>query len=103
MYDGELQQLKDLFGTDETLVVETENSAPDLNGLYDLGVTEIEQEASKIVLRYSKRQTNSTSVISWLMSRCKLKDFVVQGTEIEEVIRRMYRNQPALDAFRTSK
>ena len=96
IYDGDLQQLKDLYGTEETLTIETDNGTLDVSSLYNLGVAEVSQEANKISVKYDRKKINSTSVIQWVMGRCKVKDFVVHETEIDKVIRKMYLSQPNL-------
>jgi ABC-2 type transport system ATP-binding protein len=100
IYDGGLQQLKELYGTEETLTVETEDDIPDFSSLYTLGIQEVSQEANKVSVRYDRKKINSTSIIQWIMERCKVKDFVVRETEIDEVIRKMYLGQPYLSDAR---
>ncbi len=90
MYDGNMQQLKERYGTDETLDIETEEPVSDLDDLYGLGVSEFRQDGSKISIRYNRTRVNSTTVIGWVMERHRVRDFVVRETEIDEVIRRMY-------------
>lgn len=90
MYDGNLEQLKERYGTDETLEVETETLVSDPDDLYTLGVSEFQQDGSKLSIKYNKTTVNSTTVIGWLMQRYRVRDFVVKETEIDEVIRRMY-------------
>ncbi len=100
IYDGGLQQLKELYGTEETLTVETDSIDRDVSGLYQLNIKEVFQQDNKISIKYDKKQINSTLVIQWIMERYKVKDFVVQETEIDEVIRKMYLGQPYLSAAR---
>ena len=90
MYDGNLQQLKERYGTDETLDVETEDPVSNLDDLYGLGVSEYRQDGNKLSMKYDKTTVNSTTVIGWVMERQRVRDFVVRETEIDEVIRRMY-------------
>lgn len=93
MYDGNMQQLKARFGTDETLDVETEAPVSSVDDLYRLGVSEFQQDGNKLSVKYDKATVNSTSVIGWVMERQRVMDFVVRETEIDEVIRRMYRTR----------
>lgn len=90
MYDGNLRQLKERFGMDETLDVETEAPVSDPDDLYQLGISEFQQDGSKLSIKYNKATVNSTTVIGWVMERRRVRDFVVRETEIDEVIRRMY-------------
>ena len=90
IYDGNLQQLRERYGTGETLDVETDTPVCGLDELYGLGVLEFQQDGSKISIRYDRTRVNSTTVIGWVMERRRVRDFVVREAEIDEVIRRMY-------------
>ena len=90
MYDGSLEQLKERYGKDETLEVETEAPVSDPDDLYRLGISEFRKDGKRLYIQYDKTNVNSTTVIGWLMERQRVRDFVVRETEIDEVIRRMY-------------
>lgn len=91
MYDGSLEQLKSQYGSNEMLSIEIESSAnSNVEELYEQGVDEIKNDGSKIIVKYNKSVINSSAIVSWLMERFKVRDFIVYGTEIDEIIRQMY-------------
>jgi len=92
MYDGALDNLKNIYGTEEVLTVEVEGFIKEMNGLKNLGVSDVNIEGNKAIVKYDKKSINSTRLIGWLMERYTLKDFLVKETEIEEVIRKMYKD-----------
>ncbi len=103
VYDGNLQNLKDLYGTEETMIVETENPTSSHGGLYRLGVSEVTQEDYRMFIKYDRKKVNATSIIGCIMANERVRDFVVKETEIEEVIRKMYLDQPALNGSERCK
>lgn len=92
MYDGSLDRLKDSYGSEEVLTVETESIISSVDGLKNLGVLECQNEGNRLLVRYDRRKTSSSVILEWLMNRHKIKDFVVRETEIEAVIRKMYKS-----------
>lgn len=93
IHDGNLEYLKNKYGNDEILSLELEEQEPDLNRLYKFGVVEIKKEKNKILLRYDKNKINSTKIIKFIMKNYRIKDFIVYGTEIDEIIRKIYLNK----------
>jgi ABC-2 type transport system ATP-binding protein len=91
MYDGTLGQLKRDYGADETLIVDTKERVADVRGLYDLGASRIVQEDSRLIIEYDRRKVNSADILSRLMERCQVLNFVVRETETEAVIRNLYK------------
>ncbi|WP_088105525.1 ABC transporter ATP-binding protein [Halalkalibacter urbisdiaboli] len=98
IYDGQLEQLKATYGSDETMIVETEEVVNEINSLYALGVTAINQEGTKLFITYNKNHINSTAVIGLLLEKYKVVDFIIRETDIEEVIRKMYNGAPQIAA-----
>lgn len=93
MYDGSLNNLRKKYGTEETVTADILGEIKDINGLYELGVGDIEYEENKITIKYDTDRINSSAVVSWLMNKTETKDINIMGTQIEDVIRRMYRIQ----------
>lgn len=94
MYNGDLSKLKSIYGTEESLVAETETGSI-LNiekDFYRDGIIDITCNLNKINVKYDKRYINSTQILSYLMQRYKIIDFLVSETDIEEIIRRMYKD-----------
>jgi ABC-2 type transport system ATP-binding protein len=90
MYDGTIQQLKQTYGSTEVMVVETEQASISFNELYRLGIDSAASDGNRSTIRYDKNIVNSSQILHLLMNKYKIVDFVVQTSEIEEVIRQMY-------------
>lgn len=92
MYDGDLSKLKRIYDTKEVLIAEMDNVITSINDLKGEGIYEIICNQKKITIKYDKRYTNSTKILSQLMRNYKINDFLVKETEIEEIIRKMYKD-----------
>ncbi len=92
MYDGSLDKLRSKYGSEELLTVEAEGPISGVDDLRCFDILECETDGSKLAVRYDRRKISSSTILKWLMDRNKIKDFVVQETEIEEVIRKMYKS-----------
>ncbi|MCY3765184.1 MAG: ATP-binding cassette domain-containing protein [Gemmatimonadetes bacterium] len=90
VYDGQLQQLKEKYGTEETLTIETDGGSIDDKDLSGLGIRDVSRQGNRYTFRYDKRKVNSSSLIQFALDHCQIRDFDVQQAEIEEVIRRLY-------------
>jgi ABC-2 type transport system ATP-binding protein len=96
MYDGQLEQLKSNYGSEEMMELETAGTI-NLEELQALQISQYTIEGNKLCLIYDKRKTNSSYLIKWIMDRYQVIDFVVKETEIEEIIRLMYKRLRPLE------
>lgn len=92
MYDGSLNKLKTEYGSEELLTVEAQSSISGINELKSFDLIECETDENRLTVKYDRRKTSSSVILKWLMDRNEIKDFLVKETEIEEVIRKMYRS-----------
>ncbi|MTI71716.1 MAG: ATP-binding cassette domain-containing protein [Firmicutes bacterium] len=90
MYDGKLDMLKNIYGTEEVIEVEIKSNIKNFDELYKMGVNEINHKKNKILIKYNKEYINSATIIGWFMKQGKVNDFLVHGINIDEVIRKMY-------------
>jgi len=91
IYDGDLSSLIRKYGTEETMVVDLLTNIDDFRGLYELGVNEVNRDNKVLTIKYDNNTVKSSAVLEWLMNRTRIKDLNVVGTQIEDVIRRIYR------------
>jgi ABC-2 type transport system ATP-binding protein len=92
MYDHDLNGLKALYGSLETISVRLLTDACDSKGLYALGVVEVKAEKENLIISYDRRVVNSSTIIKYLMDTHEIGDFRVYETDIEKVIRNMYKS-----------
>jgi ABC-2 type transport system ATP-binding protein len=96
-YDGNLQDLKNTYGTDETLVVELSEAESVMDRLNIPGVVSVNSDQGKIFVKYNKLEVNSTEIIKNIINSYSLKDFNVIETNIDEIIKKIYARQLSYD------
>ena len=92
-YDGDIAHLKNTYGTEEILTAALEEKPTDFSRIYNLGVSDVYCNNNKIVIKYDRKVINSTKIVSFLINTYNVKDFFVKETEVEEIIRNIYKNQ----------
>jgi ABC-2 type transport system ATP-binding protein len=97
MYDGNIDRLKNDYGSTEIMELETEEGMASSIELLHMGVQHVQSEGNKTKLTYDRKVVNSSVLIKWIMNRYTVKDFVVKETDIEAIIRKMYNRE--LPAF----
>lgn len=90
IYDGGLNSLMRKYGTRETIVADIQSDIDDFRGLYELGVNEVNRSDKVLTIKYDSNTVKSSAVLEWLMNRTRVKDLNIAGTQIEDVIRRIY-------------
>ena len=88
VYDGEIEALRDRYGTHRTLVVTLGEPAP------DLAVDHAElvaREGELIVkLRFDRREISAEALIRAVTERYGVSDLSIEEPELEQIIRRIY-------------
>ncbi|MFC5404233.1 ABC transporter ATP-binding protein [Cohnella soli] len=93
VYDGDLVQLRNEYGTGEVLSITFEDNNPQV-GFNVPGIERIEwQSDQQVTIFYDKGVINSANLLSHYMSRAKIIDFEVRPSEIEDVIQEIYGKQ----------
>lgn len=90
IYDGDLSRLLRKYGAEETMVADLLTNIDDIRGLYELGVNEVNRDDKILTIKYNRDTVKSSAVLEWLMNRTSVKDLNIVGTQIEDVIRRIY-------------
>lgn len=90
MYDGDLKYLKDLYGGEETLIIEVHEINDKLSHLHLPGVTKITVKEQRIHVKYDKKQITAAAIITKALEFFNLRDFSVREVNTEEVIRELY-------------
>ncbi len=90
MYDGDLGSLRKTYGSEETVTATVLGDHQDTSSLRSLGVSDVEYEGNRMTIRYNPERVNSSTVVGWLMEHAQTRDLSIVGSQIEDVIRRMY-------------
>jgi ABC-2 type transport system ATP-binding protein len=87
IWDGGLDELKQRYGQERTLVVDLEEPAPPLEVP---GARVVKVEGSRQWLAFRRDETSASELTAAVASRARLVDLAIEETEIEEIVRRIY-------------
>jgi ABC-2 type transport system ATP-binding protein len=86
VYDGEVERLKEQYGTHRTLVVQLTEPQP-----IAVDGAEIESQDGNIVrLRFDRRTISADQLIRRIAERYSITDVSIEEPELESIIRRIY-------------
>jgi hypothetical protein len=71
-------------------LIKTEGVLENKNELLIDGVIKLSQEDTKMEILYDKRILTSSELITMVIQRCRLKDFVVEEVSIEDIVKAIY-------------
>jgi ABC-2 type transport system ATP-binding protein len=87
VYDGEIEALRDRYGTHRTLIVQLCEDAPD----FAVEGAEIEWREGNIVrLRFDRRAISAEALIRQVADRYGVTDLSLEEPDLESIIRRIY-------------
>jgi ABC-2 type transport system ATP-binding protein len=90
IYDGALDELKRRYGNERTLVVDLEEPAPPLV----VPGARIERvEGPRQWLAFRRDEVSAARLTADVLERARIVDLSIEETDIEEVVRRIYRGQ----------
>jgi ABC-2 type transport system ATP-binding protein len=87
IYDGELEEIRERFGAERTLVVDLEEEAPPLDVP---GARVIRVEGPRQWLRFRRDETTAAELLAAVAERARLRDLTIEEPEIEAIIRDIY-------------
>jgi ABC-2 type transport system ATP-binding protein len=88
IYDGTVDQIKDRYGKDRTLIVEFAEKYSNISLPY--GVEIVQQEENKKWLKFRKDDIQISGLISELTQKYSILDLTISEPEIEGIIREIY-------------
>jgi ABC-2 type transport system ATP-binding protein len=95
IYDGEIERIKEQYGTHRTLIVKLCESYPE----FAIEDAEIESRDNLTIrLRFDRQTTTAESLIRRVADRYRISDVSIEEPDLESIIRRIYREgyeQPA--------
>jgi viologen exporter family transport system ATP-binding protein len=87
IYDGGLEQLKELYGHERVLVVDLEEPAPPLAVP---GATVERVDGQRQWLRFRRAETSAAELTAAVAERAQLVDLAIEEPDVEEIVRRIY-------------
>jgi ABC-2 type transport system ATP-binding protein len=89
IYDGTVQEVKDRYGTERTLVVDLEQPGPPL--VVD-GAEVTRVDGPRQWLRFRRVDVTAAELVAKVAAQAPLRDLAVEEPDIDEIIRRLYRD-----------
>lgn len=92
IFDGTLDELKNVYATTRTVRFEFEGAA---NCLIDIkeknGILNIENESkNKVFIKLAKKKVNLPKLIQEIVTKYDVKDFIVEEPKLEEIVKGIY-------------
>jgi ABC-2 type transport system ATP-binding protein len=92
VYDGNLEQMREQYGTQRTLVVEFEEDVPEFPVPH---ATLTKTEGRKKWFAFNRFETNPSTLIAFVSAQHSILDLAVEEPEIESIVRTIYQQLPA--------
>jgi ABC-2 type transport system ATP-binding protein len=88
IYDGGVEELKDRYGGERTLIVDLEEPGPPL----DIpGARVVRVEGPRQWLTFRRSELSAAKLTAAVAERAPLRDLMLEEPDIEEIVRRIYR------------
>lgn len=97
IYDGGLNEIKEKFGYMTSIEVQT-RSKTDLKEVesikrLDEDNIEFKADKNKLIVKFNKNNISTTDMTKQLMSRLDIIDFSIIETSIEDIVKKIYKNE----------
>lgn len=99
LYDGSLEDIKNRYGYMTTLEIQTKKhiEVEELGLNEILGLSEddltVHSNENKLMVIFNRTKTSSSDVVFHIMKNYRVLDFGVKETSIEDIIKKIYRNE----------
>ena len=91
IYDGGIEQLKELHRAERTLIVDLEEPAPPL----DVEGARVERvDGPRQWLKFRREETSAAELVAAVTERAAILDLAIEEPDIEDVVARIYRGEP---------
>jgi ABC-2 type transport system ATP-binding protein len=91
LYDGGLDEIRDRFGTERTLVVDLAEDAVAAGASLEAPhAVEVRADGPRRWLRFNRADTTAADLIAAVAARYRVQDLTIEEPEIEQIIRRIY-------------
>lgn len=100
IYDGGLDEIKDKYGYMTTVEIQVKENINNINldfskEFKNLNNEEIDYKCQdcKLVVNFNKKKVSATEIMGFVMKSLNVVDFKVIETSIEDIIKKIYRNE----------
>lgn len=89
VYDGRIDNLKELYNTKTSLSVQLVKPPEKPLNIPDCRITYKSENQLQIV--FSKKEISAQKILEYLFAQCEIRDFELTETSVEEIIKEVYR------------
>lgn len=97
IYDGGLNEIKEKFGYMTSIEVQTraKTDLKEVESIKELDEDNIElkTDKNKLIVKFNKNNISTTDMTKQLMSRLDIIDFSIIETSIEDIVKKIYKNE----------
>ncbi|MDF2521391.1 MAG: transporter, ATP-binding protein [Clostridia bacterium] len=97
LYDGGLREIKSRFGYMASIEIQTKTKVDLKEAEFikklDEEYIELEAKDSKLIIKFNKNNTSTTEITKQLMGRFDIVDFSINETTIEDIVKKIYKNE----------
>lgn len=97
IYDGGLQEIKELYGymTNIEVQLKREINIKEVDFIKDFDTQniKIDIKENKLIITFNKNNVSTTDIIGSLIAKFEVVDFAVNETTVEEIVKKIYRNE----------
>lgn len=97
IYDGGLNEIKEKFGYMTSIEVQTRSKADlkevEFIKMLDEDNIELKADKNKLIVKFNKNNISTTDMTKQLMSRLDIIDFSIIETSIEDIVKKIYKNE----------
>ena len=97
IYDGGLKEIKEQYGYITNIEVQMKQkiNLDELEFIKELDKENIKlnSEENKLMITFNKNNVSTTDIMSRLMAKFNVVDFSVNETSVEEIVKKIYRNE----------
>jgi ABC-2 type transport system ATP-binding protein len=97
IYDGGLQEIKELYGymTNIEVQLKSEINLREVDFIKDFDKENINMniKENKLMITFNKNNVSTTDIIGGLMAKFEVVDFSINETTVEEIVKKIYRNE----------
>ncbi|GAB6169914.1 ATP-binding cassette domain-containing protein [Clostridium carnis] len=99
LYDGSLSEIKEKYGYITKLEFQIKNikhlSNMNINKKFNLNSEELElkENENRLIIKFNKNKVSSSEIIAYIMKNYEIIDFSIKETSIEDIIKKIYRNE----------
>lgn len=99
VYDGGIRKVKEVYGYMRTLKIDVKHTeaARDIDVARNFGLSPEDAktwvEENSIFVRFNRDKISITDIVSYVMPKVQVMDLSIRETDIEEVIKKIYRRE----------